>query len=622
MDRGIELPILLTYNETVNFSEVDLLSNPKLETSDPTHSIQENIIFKFAKDNKITYIFGMLLVFAASYVQSLFPKILGNTIDLLKVTGFQPSDIYHNIYLMLAIGISSFAFTCIWRNLIIRNGRKMECYLREHLYTHLQKLSPAFYTKRKTGDLIAYATNDVSAVRMAFGPATALALHSIVLCVASGFSMYQAVGPFLTLMALIPIPFILFFMLRVGKIIHVKFRKVQESYASISDRTQENIYGIRVIKAYVQEQAELENFETLSRTMLDANLRMVKVSSLLSPVIEIAFSISFVLNLIIGGNMVINGSISLGDFIAFNTYLALIMRPIISIGRIITIFQRGMASLKRLNEIFTIAPDISDGAAKATGPIIGALEIKNLNFTYPESKEPALSDINLNIGKGRTLGIIGKTGSGKTTLANLLLKLYNVAPGTILIDGTDLMDYTLEALRDSIGYIPQDHFLFSSSIKNNITFFQDRYSQADVEKAAKYACIHDTISAFPDGFETLLGDRGINLSGGQKQRVSIARCLIRNPRMLIIDDALSAVDSITERQILHNLKKLHSDRTTILIAHKISTVMHADEIIVLEKGQIAERGTHEQLLEKGGLYHDIFREQIKDEQAGSKHEAS
>lgn len=574
-------------------------------------------IVQFIKENKLTYFMGMLFVFAASYAQSLMPKILGDTIDLLKVKDFAPTEIIHNILLMLFIGVGAFVFTCTWRNLIIRNGRKMECYLREHLYTHLQKLSPEFYTKRKTGDLMAYATNDVSAVRMAFGPATALAFNSLVLCIASGIGMYQAVGGVLTFMALIPIPFIVLFMLQVGKIIHKKFHKVQESYAAISDRTQENIYGIRVIKAYVQEEAELENFEHLSRTMLEANLNMVKVSSLLSPVIEMTFSVSFVLNLIFGGNMVISGAISLGDFIAFNTYLALILRPIISIGRIINIFQRGMASLKRLNDIFNITPAIGDGEALKTDPILGTIDIHNLTFTYPEASEPALKNINLHLPKGHTLGIIGKTGSGKTTLANLLLKLYAPEKNQILIDGTDLMDFTLDTLRNSIGYIPQDHFLFSSSILNNITFFKDDYTQAQIEKAAKYACIHDTILSFPEKYETLLGDRGINLSGGQKQRLSIARCLIKNPQILIIDDALSAVDAITERQILHHLKKIRSDKTAILIAHKISTVMHADEIIVLDKGEIAERGTHEQLLAKGGLYYDIFREQIKDEQSVS-----
>jgi ATP-binding cassette, subfamily B, multidrug efflux pump len=571
-----------------------------------------NIILQFIKENKLSYCIGMFFVLASSFIQTLFPKILGNTIDILKLENFDPKLVKLNILFMLLIGIGTFISTYIWRNLIIGNGRKLECHLREKLFDHLQKLSPEFYNKRKTGDLIAYSTNDVSAVRMAFGPATALAVNGIVICLASIYSMYQATNLNLTLLALLPIPFIIFFMVKVGKIIHARFRRVQENFAAISDRIQENIYGIRVIKAYVQEESELENFEILNNTMMDSNLSMVKISSLLSPTIETAFSISFVLNLIIGGNMVLNGSITLGSFIAFNTYLALIMRPIISIGRIINIFQRGMASLKRLNEIFDVAPAISDGAAMVDTAIKGDIEIKNLTFSYPGTKDSVLKNISLKIPKGHTLGIIGKTGCGKTTLANLLLKLYNIDANTIFLDGIDLMDYSLKTLRESIGYIPQDNFLFSANIKDNITFFNDIYSDTQIEKAAQYGCIHDSIAALPEGFHTMLGDRGINLSGGQKQRVSISRCLIKNPNIMILDDALSAVDSITERQILHNLKSLRKDKTSILIAHKISTVMHADEILVLDFGEIVEKGTHEQLLSERGLYFDIFKEQIKD----------
>lgn len=573
--------------------------------------MKQNILLNFFKKNMVSYGIGMFFVLVSAFIQTIFPRILGNTIDLLKIENFDSRLVKFNLLLMVSIGVGTFLCTYIWRNLIIGNGRKMECHLREKLFDHLQKLSPEFYSKRKTGDLIAYSTNDVSAVRMAFGPAAALSVNGIMIILASVYSMAQTISLKLSLLSLLPIPFIIYFMLKIGEIIHKKFRRVQENYAAISDRIQEDIYGIRVIKSYVQEEDSLDNFQLLNNEMMKSNLDMVKTSSLLSPFIEIFFSLSFVLNLIVGGNMVLNGTISLGGFIAFNTYLALIMRPIVSIGRIINIFQRGTASLKRMNEIFEIETAIKDGSAMISTPIEGEIEFKDLSFTYPGSDRPALENINLKIQKGHTLGIIGKTGCGKTTLANLLLKLYNVDNGTLLLDGKDIMDYSLGTLRGNMGYVPQDDFLFSATLRENIAFFNDIYSLDQIKQAAKDSCIYESIEALPDGFETVLGDRGINLSGGQKQRVSISRCLIRDPNILILDDALSSVDAITESQIMNNLKTLRGDKTSIFIAHKISTVMHAEEIIVLDRGKIAERGTHEQLIAEGGLYYGIYQEQYQ-----------
>ena len=356
--------------------------------------------------------------------------------------------------------------------------------------------------------------------------------------------------------------------------------------------------------------------------MAKSNLDMVRISSYLSPVIEICFTISFVLNLIIGGNMVLKGNISLGDFIAFNGYLTMIMAPIISIGRIITIFQRGMASLNRLNEIFDTNVEIKENEDSIKTSIKGSIEIKNLSFSYPGSKETVLNDINLSIPKGHTLGIIGKTGSGKSTLVNLLLRMYNVQKGMIFFDGIDINDYKLKTLRDSFGFVPQDNFLFNASISDNIKFFKEIYSDEEVIDAAKNSCIFESIMDFPDGFNTILGERGVNISGGQKQRISIARALIKNPEILILDDSLSAVDTITETQILKNLKKARKNKTSIIIAHRISQVIDADEIIVLDKGKISERGTHLELIEKGGLYYDIYKSQFNEEDNEFGNEAS
>lgn len=576
------------------------------------------IIKDFFKKHSLSYAIGILFMLLTSYIQTLFPKILGETIDILGIANFDVKNVEIKIVYILLIALGTFLCTYIWRNLVIGNARKLECHIREMLYGHLQKLSPEFYNRRKTGDLIAYAINDISAVRMTFGPASAMSINGIVICIISIYSMSQAVDWKLTLMSLLPIPVIVYFMLKIGRVVQKKFRKVQENFAAISDRVQENIYGIRVIKAYVQEEDELKNFEKLNSRMMESNLEMVKVSSYLSPIIELCFSISFVLNLIVGGRLVLSGNISLGDFTAFNGYLAMIMTPVLNIGRVITIFQRGMASLNRLNEILNIKPDIEDGEAMVSAHVEGEIEFKDLSFSYPGSRKKVLKNVNLKIHKGCTLGIVGRTGSGKSTLAALLLKLYNIGASKLFIDKKDINDYSLSSLRDCFGYVPQDNFLFSASIKQNINSFKDIYTDEDIENAAKDSCIFESITSFPDSFDTLLGERGVNLSGGQKQRVSIARAIIKNPPILILDDALSAVDTITEDEIIKNIKKVRKDKTTIIIAHRISAVKDADEIIVLDKGKVRERGTHDELLKKGGLYYDIFIEQYKDGQRESE----
>ena len=580
------------------------------------------IIVDFIKKHKISYVFGILFMLLTSYIQSLFPRVLGNTIDILKTDNFNFAVVKTKIVYILLIALGTFISTYAWRNLIVVNARNLECHLREKLYGQFQKLSPEFYNQRKTGDLIAYAINDVSAVRMALGPATAMTINIFLICGISIYSMSRIISLKLTLIILIPIPFIIFFMMKIGKLVQKQFRKVQENFSSISGRVQENIYGIRVIKSYVQEEAEADKFEILNETMMESNLDMVKISSFITPVIEISFSISFVMNLIIGGNMVLNGTISLGDFIAFNGYLTMIMRPIISIGRVINIFQRGSASMKRLDEVFNVKPKIQDGIKMINSNIIGEIEFNNLTFSYGDPNNKVLDNINLKIPKGHTVGIIGKTGSGKSTLSNLLLKLYMPNPGEIFIDSVDITDYSLETLRGSMGYVPQDNFLFSASIKDNIKFFKDEYTDKEVEEAAQKSSIYESIIDLPMGFDTILGERGVNLSGGQKQRISIARAIIKNPPILILDDSLSAVDTITESMLLKNIKKSRIGKTTIIIAHRISTIKHADLIIVLNEGSICESGTHNELLEKGGLYYETYNSQHKNEQGNYQGEAS
>ncbi len=576
--------------------------------------MKNKILLDFFRQNKLAYGIGFIFMFLASYIQTLFPKVLGDTMDRLKVSGFDPKPILINVLWILLIAVATFVCTFIWRNLVIGNARNLECYLRERLFQHFQRLAPEFYSQRKTGDLIAYAINDISAVRMTFGPATAMSFNTVVICASSIYLMLTTIDVRLTLVTLLPLPVVIYLMLTIGKKIQLRFKKVQENFAAISDKVQENIYGIRVIKSFVQEEQEIRNFERLSDRMMEANIQMVKTSSYLAPIIELGFSVSFILNLILGGNMVLRGTISLGDFVAFNSFLAIIMAPLLSIGRVIANFQRGMASLERLNEIFSVPvqPGVIANETALTRPIHGTIEFRALSFHYPESPQAALTGISLKIGRGQTLGIIGKTGSGKSTLANLLLKLYPVDSGALFLDGTDINDYSLAAIRDSIGFVPQETFLFSATIKENISFFKESYSDDVIEKVSQYSHIYDSIVGFPDGFDTQLGERGVNLSGGQKQRIAIARAIIRDPAILILDDALSAVDTVTEAQILRDLKTLRRNKTTLIISHRTSAVADADLIVVLDQGRIREQGTHSELLQKGGLYYDIFMEQAKD----------
>lgn len=568
----------------------------------------------FLKKYKFSYVFGIVFLVSNIYLNSLGPRILGLTFDALEVEGFSRDTIFYYLAMLILVSALGFVARFIWRYLIIGNSRKLECYLREELFKHFQTLPVEFYQESKTGDLLAYGINDISAIRMTFGPGLANIINSLAMSIIVIFSMSQGINPKLTFYSLLPVPIIIYLMVKIGRLIRQRFTIVQENFAAISDRVQENISGIRVIKAYVQEREEVEKFQVLNDNMRESNIRMVRISSALTPMMEICFGISFMISLLYGSSLVKSNIISLGDFIAFNGYLTMIIRPIRSIGRVINISQRGMASYKRLDNIFKVKSDIvHDTGDPGLVEIHGDIEFKNLTFKYRNAEEPVLKNISLKIEKGKTLGIIGDTGSGKTTLVDILLRLYNVDRGMVFIDGRDINDYKLEVLRENIGYVPQDNFLFSTTIRDNINFSRDIYSDEEIVESTKLSYIYDNIVDFTDGFDTLVGERGVNLSGGQKQRLSIARAIIKEPNILIFDDALSAVDTKTEDKILESFQSIMNGKTGIIIGHRISAIKDADEIALMDKGQIIEQGTHEDLLEKRGHYFNIFKDQYKEE---------
>ncbi len=561
---------------------------------------------------------GIVMLILVDVVQLAMPKVMQYAIDHIQNRTINQRGLVWVGLIIFGLAIAVMVLRYFWRILIIGNSHKIEKGLRQDFYNHLLQLSQNFFNRSKTGDLMAYATNDLNAVRMLFGMGLIAAMDIILMTVAS-FSFMITINWRLTLLAIIPMPFLTLTIRHFGRMMHKRFAKVQESFASMSGSVQESISGIRIVKAFGQEKAELAKMDAVAKDYVDQNMGLAKISGRFHPLMGYIISISMIITLYFGGRAAIRGEISIGGFIAFFQYLGMLVWPMIAIGMIVDMYQRGTASLKRLNEIFEQVPEISDADANPEiKSLSGNIELRNLRFRYPhngsednpQTEMPLIfKEITAAIDAGKTLAIVGPTGCGKTTLIELLVRIYDPPQGSIFLDGYELHTIPLQVLRRDMVLVPQDIFLFSDTIANNIRLGNPETSLEAVYEAAKIAQVYNEIMEFDQQFETMVGERGITLSGGQKQRVAIARALLTDPRILILDDALSAVDTKTERFILERLIEVRKGKTTIIIAHRISSIQHADKIIVLGDGLIAERGNHRQLLDKGGLYYDLYEKQ-------------
>ena len=557
---------------------------------------------------------GGVAVICYNSFRVLLPRIVGHAIDDMK-HGVTEALIIHHALRLLLVAACSAVFLYITRQVIIGASREIEFDLRNDLFSNLERQSAGFYHTHRTGDIMARTTNDLSAVRQLLGPAIMYSANCLVFTAAALPFMIH-ISPKLTLCAVGPLPLASVLVQSFGQRIHRRFERIQAMFSDISAKAQENFSGARLIRAFAQEDAEIASFEKANQEYIGRSLHLVRLMAMLWPSLELVLGLGLMITLLVGGHEVVSHRISVGDFAAFNVYMVQLIWPMIAIGWVVNLFQRGTASVVRIDELLKQEPAIADepGLAPLTAPLAGDIEFRNLSFTYPTGGTEILHNISLKIPAGSSLAIVGPTGSGKSTLVGLIPRLHDSPAGSILIDEHPIREYPLAELRANIGFVPQETFLFSDSIAQNIAFGRPDATHPEILEAATTAHIATEILEFPNGFETKVGERGITLSGGQKQRTAIARAVVRNPRILILDDALASVDTYTEERILSGLSDVMRDRTTIFISHRISTVRSADQIAVLVAGRIAELGTHDELLARNGYYTALAEKQQLEEE--------
>jgi ATP-binding cassette, subfamily B, multidrug efflux pump len=562
---------------------------------------------------------GGVAVILYNTIKVLIPIVIGHAIDDMQ-HGITETKVVHHTLRLLLIAVLSAIFLYITRQVIIGASREIEFDLRNDLFSNLERQAPSFYHTTRTGDIMARTTNDLNAVRQLLGPAIMYSANTIVFTAAALPFMYR-ISPRLTFFAFVPLPIASVLVQYFGNRIHRRFERIQAMFSDISAKAQENFSGARLIRAFAQEDAEIASFETANLEYIKRSLHLVRLMAMLWPTLEFVLGLSLMITLLVGGHEVVSHHITVGQFTSFNVYMVQLTWPMIAVGWVVNLFQRGTASVVRIDELLKQQPAITDQGVtpqqlrrfEQAEEIAGDIEFRNLTFAYPDA--PAvLKDINLRIPAGSSLAIVGPTGSGKSTLVGLIPRLHDAAPGMVLVDGEPIRSYPLSDIRRQIGFVPQETFLFSDTIRQNIAFGRPDASEVQVQDAASIAHISTEILEFPKGFETMVGERGITLSGGQKQRTAIARAIIREPRILILDDALASVDTYTEERILNGLRQGMATRTTVFISHRISTARNADQIAVLVAGRIAELGTHEELIARNGYYTSLFEKQRLEEE--------